>query len=377
MLLGALVDLGVKPTLIEQGVKSFGISGFRLKKSRVKRAAIAGTRLQVVVKHEKPHAYTQIKKILRAGKASAWVKEKTLLVFSHLATAEGAVHDRPAHTGHFHEVGAVDALVDIIGTVIAIESLGVKKIISSPFALGSGTVKAAHGLLPVPAPATLALVKNCPVFQRECGRELTTPTGAALVKGLADKFSPLPLVSINRTGYGAGAHQAPGEANMLRVILAQAVGNSREQVMVMETNIDDMTPLAYEELFDSLFAAGALDVYIQTITMKRGRPAVKLSVIAAPCQEEKLAKIILTESTTFGLRCHLVHRWLKERSMISVTTPFGRVRVKHGSVDGMVTDLSPEYADCRRLAKKTKTGFLEVYESAQQEAWKSERKRHR
>ncbi len=377
MLLGALVDLGVKPALIKQGVKAFGISGFRLKKSRVKRAAIAGIRLQVAVKHEKPHSYAQIKKLLRAGKASAWAKEKTLRVFAHLATAEGAVHGRPAHAGHFHEVGAVDALVDIIGTVVAVESLGVEKIISSPLALGSGTVKAAHGLLPVPAPATLALVKDCPVFQRECGRELTTPTGAALIKGLADEFAPLPLVSVSRTGYGAGARQVPGEANMLRVILARTTANSREQVIVMETNIDDMTPLAYEALFNSLFAAGALDVYLQTISMKRGRPAVKLSVITHLPQEEKLAKIILAESTTFGLRCHLAHRWLKERSMISVTTSFGRVRVKRGLVNGMVTDLSPEYADCHRLAKKTKTEFLKVYESAKQKAWEDEHKRRR
>ena len=292
-----------------------------------------------------------------------------MAIFESLAQAEGKVHGQRGHAGHFHEVGALDALVDVLGTLAGIESLGVERIISSPFVLGSGNVKAAHGLLPVPAPATLALLKGCPVSQRESGYELTTPTGAALARGLAERFAPLPPCRVLKTGYGAGAKVVPGEMNMLRLILADSLREEkRDEVTMMETNIDDMTPLGYEGLFEELFAAGALDVYLVPITMKRGRPAVKLSIIAPPLLEEALARIMLARSTTFGLRAYRAARWLKGRAVLTVNTRYGRVRVKRGMVAGVVTDLAPEYVDCRRLARKAGVGFLEVYEEAKEKA---------
>ncbi len=376
MFLGALVHLGVDLAQIERKVKAFGIRGFKLGRSRVRRAGIAGVRLRVKVAREKSHSYARIKKILARGKSSPWVKDRALAVFENLARAEGAVHGLGLHAGHFHEVGALDALVDVIGSLAAVESLAVDKILSSPLVLGSGTVKAAHGVLPVPAPATLALLKGSPVFQRESGCELTTPTGAALVTGLAEGFGPLPPLRLLKTGYGAGARAVPGVANMFRLILGQsddACGHDR--VIVMETNIDDMTPLAYEPLFETLFAAGALDVFLEPITMKRGRPAVKLSLIAPPPLENRLARALLEGTTTFGLRCYQATRWLKQRTQISVATRYGRVGVKMGTLDGKLTDLSPEYADCRRLAKKAGVSFLEVYEEAKKRAKASGRKR--
>ena len=347
MLVGALADAGADRELILKAVESLE-TGAVLSFERVKRCGIAATKFHVSVSGTHTHRHlSHILKMIEKGELPERAKQNASDVFRRLGEAEAAVHQVPIEKVHFHEVGAADSIADIVGACVAFESLGVDAIVSSPLNLGSGTVKTEHGLLPVPAPATAALVTGKPVYSRGPAVELTTPTGAAVAATLAHTFGALPPMKITRTGYGAGGHDFPEQPNVLRVILGEATGAvEATTVSVIEANIDDLSPQILAYAVDRLLDTGALDATLQSIEMKKGRPGVLLRVIAKPEDRERLAQLVFGETSTLGLRIYEAERRVQKRDWLNVETPHGTVRMKVAG-EG---NYAPEYEDCRRLA---------------------------
>jgi uncharacterized protein (TIGR00299 family) protein len=375
MILGALVDLGVSPSKIRKALKSLDLKGYKLQTSQIQRGLIAGTKAQVKIEkvihsHHKARKYSDIKKLLADSDLSSTIKKNSLEVFRRIAEVEAAVHKTTMEKIHFHEVGAVDSIVDIVGGVIAIESLKLDRIYCSPLNVGEGFVECAHGCLPVPAPATLKLLKGIPTFSSGVKKELTTPTGAAMIGFYANKFGPLPSLKIIDDGYGAGDHIIPKMPNMLRVILGEIDEESDEELVLIETNIDDMNPELYESAMDSLFKAGALDVYLSSIIMKKSRPANKISVLSTENDRQALTKIILQETSSFGVRYYKVGRTVLDREIKTVKTSCGLIKVKVGKLNGKVIHVSPEYDDCKKSANKNKASVKQIYDEAQFQARK-------
>ena len=265
---------------------------------------------------------------------------------------------------HFLEVGAGDSIVDIVGGVGALESLKLDKVYSSPINVGEGLVQCAHGSLPVPAPATLKLLKGIPIFSSGIKKELTTPTGAAMIGFYAKHFSSVPAMSIVSDGYGAGDHIIPEMPNMLRVILGETFTASNDELVVIETNIDDMNPEFYEVTMESLFKAGALDVYLTPIIMKKGRPANKISVLSSETNRQAMTEILLQETSSFGVRFFQVGRTVLDREVKTVKTSWGPVKIKIGILNGDVVQASPEYEDCKKIAIKSKVPIRVIYDEA-------------
>jgi len=367
MILGALVDLGVDLKKIRTGLKSLGLSkGYEIKSRTVQRGLIGGVKVDVVLKPAKrPHSrnFSTIKNLIQQSELSVKVKSDAIEIFRRIAKAEARVHHTSMDKVHFHEVGAVDSIVDIVGGALGMELLNVERVFSSPLNVGEGVVECEHGVLPVPAPATLNLLEGIPCFSSGIQKELTTPTGAAMTGFFAEKFQSLPRMKILKTGYGAGDHVIENSPNMLRVILGEIEGQGEtESMTVVETHIDDMNPEFYDHVMDMLFKAGAVDVAFTPISMKKNRPAVKLSVLAAPGKTEKISKIILSETSTFGVRYFTVNRTTLDREMQIVKTPYGPVKVKVGSLDGSPLKISPEYDDCKKIARREKLPIKKVYE---------------
>ncbi len=275
-----------------------------------------------------------------------------------------SVHNLPIEEVHFHEVGAVDSIVDIVGTAICMFMLKADSIYSSPLHLGSGFVKCSHGLIPVPAPATVEILKGIPVYSTGIQGELVTPTGAAIVKTLATQFTNLPAMKIEKTGYGTGK-KSYGIPNALRVFFGQEISLKQlqpEELYLLETNIDDMSPEIYSFLFPLLFKKGALDVYLTNIIMKKGRPAVMLSVLCEPKNQAGLKNIIFMETTTLGIRQRIIRRDSLERKTITLDTGFGRIKAKAAFKDGRILRLSPEYEECKRVAEEQGIPLRKVYD---------------
>lgn len=319
---------------------------------------------------ERPHEHrhlTDIRQLLAASDLSPTVKEKSLAIFTRLAEAEAKVHRTSVERIHFHEVGATDAIVDIVGAVIGLEALGVEKVYCSPLQVGGGTVKCAHGVLPVPAPATLELMRGYPIYASGIQGELLTPTGAAILTTLAAGFGPLPAMTVEAVGYGAGSLDLP-IPNLLRVTIGQealsARGQLAETVAVLETNIDDMNPQLYDYLLQRLLALGALDVFITPIQMKKNRPGVLLTVICPPAQVDTCATFLWRESTTIGLRWRLEHRYKLARETRLATTRFGQIGFKVSYFEGRPVQVTPEYDDCKRAAEEQGIPLLQVLEEA-------------
>ena len=370
MILGALVDLGVSPGKIRKALKTLDLKGYKLQTSQVQRGLIAGTKAHVKIEkvshsHHKARKYSDIKKLLANSDLSSISKKNALEVFKRIAVVEAAVHKTTVEKIHFHEVGAVDSIVDIVGGVVAIESLKLDRIYSSPLNVGEGFVECAHGCLPVPAPATLKLLKGIPTFSSGIKKELTTPTGAAMIGFYADQFGSLPTMKIIDDGYGAGDHIIPQMPNMLRVILGEFDEESDDEELVMiEANIDDMNPELYEAAMDSLFKAGALDVYLCPIIMKKSRPASKISVLSTETNREIMTQVLLQETSSFGLRYYKVGRTVLEREIISVKTTYGPIKIKIGKLDGKSLQASPEYEDCKKVSNTRKVSVKIVYDEA-------------
>jgi uncharacterized protein (TIGR00299 family) protein len=373
MLLGAVVDLGLPIDELRAELGRLPLSGYELESSRVSRSGLAATKLDVVTgAPETKHRHLRhIVEILDGSTLSADVKQKAASLFQRLADAEAAVHGTSPEKVHFHEVGAVDSIVDIVGGVIALRWLGAERFVSSPLNVGTGTVTMSHGTFPVPPPATAKLVAGVPVYGAGEG-ELLTPTGALLVTSHATEYGPLPPLRIDKTGHGAGSRDTKGRPNVLRLVVgedARAAGS--ERVLVLETEVDDTAPQLLGPLLDGLLTAGALDAYFTPVQMKKGRPGVLVTVIAPPDKREAIEELLFRETTTLGVRRQEWERTALERETAEVDTRYGKVRVKIGRRAGVVYNAWPEFEDCQRLAAEKGVAVKEVLAAALS-AWRSQ-----
>ena len=313
--------------------------------------------------HSHPHrSFTNIKKLIERSGLSSKVKKNSIEIFKRIAKVEAQIHNTTIEKIHFHEVGGIDSIVDIVGGVWAIESLKLDKIYSSGLNIGEGFVDCAHGRLPVPAPATLKLLKGIPVFSTGVKTELTTPTGAALIGFYADKFQSVPEMTITEDGYGAGSRIISAMPNLLRVMVGEMSLKKNDSLVMIETNIDDMNPEIFDAVMESLFKAGALDVYFSSVIMKKSRPATKVSVLAEQKEREVLSKILLRETTSFGVRFYEVGRLILDREIQKLKTSYGVIKIKIGSLDGETVQAAPEFEDCRNSARKKKIPVKKVYD---------------
>ncbi len=369
MVLGALVDAGLPFKELTDGLKGLRLSGFALTHTHVVRGALHATKVDVHIKKgfEKPLPLTRIRQILRASTLPQPVKERARTVFDHLAEAEGLSHGvRPSHV-HFHEVAVVDSFVDVVGAVLGCHLLGVSRITASPVNVGSGILKSEHGLLPVPGPAVAALARGIPIYSDGPARELTTPTGMALLRTLVQEFSPLPLVRPTAVGYGAGAADPKNWPNVLRVFVGPvdaATGGRQDTVVQLETNLDDLNPQAYELVMERLFGAGALDVTLTPVVMKRGRPGIVLTVLVSREKTEAALNVLFRETTALGVRVQEVQRRLLSREFVIVRVRGSDVKIKVAGMDGNEVKAAPEYLDCKRIAEQAGCPLKDVMEEA-------------
>jgi hypothetical protein len=361
MLVGALADAGADAAAIADSIASLEI-GATVSFEKVRRCGIGATRYHVEVGEQRAHRHlAQIIKIIEKAGLPARATRNAVAIFQKLGEAEAAVHQVPLETVHFHEVGAADSIADIVGASVGFELVGVDRIVCSPINVGSGTVNTEHGVLPVPAPATARLLTGAPVYSRGPAVELATPTGAAVAVTLAERFGTLPPMSLTRTGYGAGSHDFPGHANVLRVMLGEpTTAEEALEVTVIEAHIDDLNPQVMAYAAERLAEAGALDVSLQPILMKKGRPGNLLRVVARREDRERLAQIIFAETSTLGLRMYAAERRVQARRFEEVETKYGKVRMKIASEGSY----APEYEDCRRLALETGATLKEVIAEA-------------
>jgi len=366
MLLGALVDAGLSLDELRADLSHLSLPGYEISAERVSKRGISGTRVSVRAEASHEHrGLSDITAIIARAELPREVAARAVAVFTRLAEAEAAVHGHSVEEVHFHEVGAVDAIVDIVGALCGLRRLNVGKLYVSPLPLGGGWVDSAHGRLPVPAPATSLLLKGVPTYGGPVEAELVTPTGAAIVATLADGFGSMPPMTLRAVGWGAGAADLP-HPNLVRLFLGDAAEQPGRQYLVMlETNVDDMNPEFFDHVMERLFTAGALDVFYTPILMKKSRPAVLVSVLADPERADQLADILFRETSTFGVRRREVLRQCLDREWREVDTPYGTVRVKIGLLDGEEVSAAPEYEDCRRLAGERGVPVMEVYQAAQ------------
>ncbi len=367
MTLGALLDCDADLARFQNELAKLPGIEFEIKVSKINKKGIQATNVEVLTSEEHHHRHLKdILDIITSSKLSEPTKEKALAIFRRLAEAEASVHGTSPEEVHFHEVGAIDAIVDIVGACILIELLGIEKIIASPLPMGHGFVEAAHGKIPLPAPATVELLKGVPIYDAGIKGELVTPTGAALISSFASNFGGMPSMSIQSTGYGAGKMDFPFP-NVLRVLVgepSQEAAQPWDYVSVVETNIDDMNPEFFELIIERLFRAGALDVFLTPIIMKKSRPGTLLSVICPTDKTDNVAKIMLAETTTFGIRISETKRRCLERNWKTVSTRFGEIRIKVGTIDGAEIVASPEFEDCRKAAETHAVPLRKVYEEA-------------
>ncbi|CQR71261.1 hypothetical protein SOV_16230 [Sporomusa ovata DSM 2662] len=379
MLLGALLDAGAPAELLRAELAKLAVTGYRLNLSRVDKGGINAFYLDVQVDEavQEHRNLADIIAIIEQSTIKPAVKESSKAIFTRLAQAEAKVHGMPLDEIHFHEVGAVDSIVDIVGIAWALDYLHIEHIYASRLRVGSGFVTCCHGLIPVPAPATAELLHGIPYYPGDIEKELVTPTGAAVLATLGTGFGNMPADFISsKIGYGAGTWNI-AIPNVLRLYLGEVTGNGKnrqgentkdEQCLVIETNIDDQTPEIYGYIMDRLFAAGALDVWLTPIIMKKNRLATKLSVLAAPDCQNKVAEIILQETTSIGMRCYPVARTMADREFIVIGLPWGDVKVKVSSYQGKICNVAPEYEECRKIAAKTGIPLKVVQQLALKEA---------
>jgi len=372
MALGALLDAGLDFEALRTELDKLHLSGYELTATRVTKNGIAGTLVDVTVAESDAHRHlSDIEAIIEQSDLSDWIKENSKAVFHHLAQAEAEVHAVPIEQVHFHEVGALDAIVDIVGAVIGVNLLGIDYIVASPIPTGHGWIEAAHGRLPVPAPATAFLLRGAPIRETNVEAELTTPTGAAIIMTLADRFGPPPSMVVERIGHGAGHRDLP-QPNLLRVMVGWSLGDERagspayewDTVSVVETNIDDMNPEFFDYVMARLSERGAVDVYLTPIQMKRNRPATKITALVPAEAVDDVLEVLFRETSTLGIRTHEVQRRKLSRQELTINLPGGKVRVKVGSLGEDIYNVAPEYVDCRRIAEETGRPIKEVYDEA-------------
>ena len=370
MVLGALVDAGADLRAIEADLRKLGLEGWSISASKVKRGEIFAT--QVKVETSEGHHHRGLSIILRRiddAKLAPRAAERARNIFTRLAAAEAKVHQQPIEQVHFHEVGAVDSIVDIVGAAIGFELLGIDEFACSAFDVGAGQVQTAHGLLPVPAPATAELLKGAPLFTSGIAEELVTPTGAAIATTLSTGYAEIPKMTLKAIGYGAGSADLKEKANVLRLLIGEsAVTEPAEYwdapVTVIETNIDDMSPQIYGYFVERALQAGALDVFSSSVQMKKNRPGQLVTLLSEPHNVSRLVDLIFRETTTIGVRTHEVRRKTLARESLTVETPFGEVRMKISRLHGSVLNATPEYEDCRRIATQQNIPLKDVLAAA-------------
>src|SRR2546425_738386 len=370
MFLGALVDLGVEPAHLRSQLKRLRLTGYTLSASRVDRSGLAGTKVDVAITaaRQPERRLRDIARIVQGSGLSPEVRRRAMGTFETLVEAEARVHRIPKDRVHLHEVGAVDAIVDIVGAMIGLEALGWPRVVCSPLHVGRGTVTMEHGIFPVPPPAVAEILRGRPCYATHVLGELVTPTGAALAVTLADAFGPLPSMRVDTIGYGAGSREIDHHPNLLRALYGELLDQAalRETVLVLETTIDDMNPQLYGHLMDRLFAAGALEVFYTPIQMKKSRPGTMVTVICPEPKLEDVSSVIFRETTTIGFRYQPMGRIELARRIETTRTPYGPIRMKVSVYNGEVVQATPEYEDCRRVALKTGVPLKEVQRLAVQ-----------
>jgi len=368
MTLGAFLDLGVPVEWVKEGLDSIPLKGFDLTVTQMSRSGIHAKRVQVDIKDSsKSRDYSQIKSLLKDSPLSPSVKERSLEIFAKIAEAEAEIHNCPIEKVHFHEVGGIDAIVDIVGTALCVDFLKLEKIVASRVPLGRGFVDCSHGTLPVPAPATLKILKGVPVYGTDIPHELVTPTGAAIIVTLAESFGKIPDIIVADTGYGAGKRDLESIPNLLRIITGIAAdhqaGLRQDTIVMVETCIDDMNPEVFGFLMDRLFAEGALDVYWVPIFMKKNRPGTMVQVLCRGDRKEAVMERILSETTSSGVRFYDVHRRTLKREQLVVDTLYGRVQVKRIVNPDGSQRLVPEYEVCKKIALEKDIPIRTVYDN--------------
>lgn len=402
MFLGALLDAGVPPALLEKTVAALGVNA-RLEISRVVRGGVSASKVDVWTggqkdmpreqywhehghEHGHPHSHhnensahvhpagaghrglKEIREIIQQSPIDAQDKKTALAMFEALGAAEAKIHNVDVDTIHFHEVGAADAIVDIVCAAVGSRALGVDEWVCSPLNVGGGTVECAHGRFPVPAPAALELLKGAPVYSSGVDAELVTPTGAAIVKVLVRRFGPVPPIEVRGTGYGAGTCDFHDHANVLRIILGEDAREAAflpsETITVLEANLDDLNPQVFGYVLERALAEGALDVFGTPVQMKKNRPGMLLTVLCRPQDAERLIKVVFAESTTLGVRVREEKRQTLLRGTVTVQTQWGGVRMKVASLNGMVANYAPEYEDCRKIAAEKHVPLKQVMQEA-------------
>jgi len=377
MIVGALLDAGADFDSLRKALLSLPVSGFDVSAARVVKHGITATQFSVNIEHGHDHPSRHLEDILEIigqGDLPREVKDAAAATFQRIAECEAKIHGTDIEEVHFHEVGAVDSIADIVGAHFVMNELRVMRVFSSPLNLGSGTVRTAHGIMPVPVPATVSLLGNAQAYGSGVEGELLTPTGAALITEWASGYGPMPRMRVERIGYGSGTRDIPDRSNVLRAIIGETVEvlPETETIVVIEANIDDMNPELLPPLIADLIAKGARDAFLTPILGKKGRPAHVVTVL---CDEEKLPELlphVFFGSTTFGVRIRTDRRICLEREWRQVKTPWGRVRVKVGRFQGQITCLSPEFEDCRNVAEERNVSVLAVYELAHAAAVKGE-----
>ncbi len=369
MTLGALVDAGCDVAQLRADLRALQVPGWDLSAEKVWKNGMAATYVKVRTEDQTKHrSLNAILDILKNSPLAAPVRERASAIFTKLGEAEARVHDVPLEKIHFHEVGAVDAIVDIVGACIGFHALGIERFACSPLNVGGGTAKMAHGILPVPAPATANLLQGKPTYSNGVQKELVTPTGAAIVATLCDSFGPQPPMSVSAIGYGAGTADLEGQPNVLRIMIGEAaektVPGFDEEIAVIEANLDDMNPQIYGYFLEKALAAGALDVYTTPVQMKKNRPGTLLSVLCKPADTNALMSLIFAETTTFGARTYRAQRRTLPREHVSVRTSFGDVRIKISRVNGRILHVAPEYEDCRKIAEEKNVPLQRVIAEA-------------
>lgn len=402
MFIAALIDVGVDARRLEQELKKLRLDGYHLHIARARRASIEGVKFDVHVAsnhdhgqtphaHGHPHShghthahehgrtFSQIRKLITQSQLSDWVKEKALAVFQRIAVAEGGIHGLPPDQVSFHEVGAVDSIIDIAGACIALEMLGKPTVMASPVTEGTGWINCAHGRFPIPAPATLAILgaRGIPLSQCDEPNELVTPTGAALLAELVNTFGPMRQVVAEKIGYGLGTRDNQTRPNVLRAVLGEssiagqvpgaATGThdwDTDTITVLETNLDDLSAEILGNFMERALAAGALDVFHTAIQMKKNRPGVLLTVLCAEADADKFSEMLMRETSSFGIRRYKAERRKLGREFMTVKTPYGDLTVKVGRLDGKVVQAAPEYESCRKLAEQAKVPLKEIYDAA-------------
>jgi hypothetical protein len=366
MLVGALLDAGLPFGILDAEIAKLGLKEVTLSAEKAKRKGITGTDFKVAVGHDHHHrSLTTIEKIINESTLDAPIKETAIRIFRRLGEAEAGVHGVDIEKVHFHEVGALDAIVDIVGAAIGFHHLGIDRVVCSPINVGSGTVKAAHGVMPVPAPATATLLTGVPTYVDGPAMELTTPTGAAVAVTMSESFGSMPAMAVSSIGYGAGDNDLKDRANVLRVLIGEtSAATESTEVWVIEANIDDMSPQIAGYARGRLLAAGALDATLTPVFMKKDRPGYTLTVLAALENREALADLVFAETTTLGLRMYPAQRRILDREWKTVQTPYGEVRLKIASQNGNVKTVTPEYEDCKKLALEKGVPLKDVLAAA-------------